>query len=63
MFQDNMGYREEIYKLVTKVGKRKSKVITLEKYMLIYIQENGCTLLADLQSIWYKVVGLEITRY
>ena len=58
-----MGYRKEMYKLVTKVGKRKSKVITLKKYMLIYIQENGCTLLADLQSIWYKVVSLEITRY
>ena len=63
IFQDNMGYREEMYKLVTKVGKHKSKAMTLEKYMLIYIQENGCTLLTDLWSTWYKVVGLEIIRY
>ena len=58
-----MECREEMYKLVTKVGKRKSKAMTLEKYMLTYIQENGCALLADLRNIWYKVVGLEITRY
>ena len=52
-----------MYKLVTKAGKRKSKAMTLEKYMLTYIQENGCALLADLRSTWYKVVGLEITCY
>ncbi len=43
-----MGYREEMYKLITKTSKRKSKVMILKKYILIYIQENGCTLLADL---------------
>ena len=48
--QDNMECREEMYKLVTKVSKRKLKAMTLEKYMLTYIQENGCALLADLWS-------------
>ncbi|CAB4377453.1 unnamed protein product [Rhizophagus irregularis] len=52
-----------MYKLVTKPGKRKSKAMTLEKYILAYIQENECALLADLRSTWFKVVGLEITRY
>ena len=61
--QDNKGCREEMYKLVTKASKRKSKAMTLEKYMLTYIQENGCASLANLRNIWYKVVGLEITRY
>jgi hypothetical protein len=52
-----------MYKLVTKPGKRKPKAITLEKYILAYIQENECALLADLRSIWYKMVGIETTRY
>ena len=43
-----MGYREEMYKLVTKAGKRKLKAMTLEKYMLTSVQKNGCALLADL---------------
>ncbi len=43
-----MEYREEMYKSITKAGKRKSKAMTLEKYMLTYIQENGCVLLVDL---------------
>ncbi len=52
-----------MYKLVTKADKCKSKTMTLEKYMLIYIQDNGCELLANLLSTWYKVIGLEITYY
>jgi hypothetical protein len=52
-----------MYKLVTKPSKRKPKAMTLEKYILAYIQENECALLADLRSIWYKMVGLETTRY
>jgi hypothetical protein len=52
-----------MYRLVTKISKCKSKAMTLEKYMLTYIQENGCALLANLRSTWYKVVGLEITHY
>src|SRR5256885_9808145 len=31
------------------------------QYLLYYSDE--CKLLADLQSTWYKVVSLEITRY
>ncbi|RIB09495.1 hypothetical protein C2G38_2208747 [Gigaspora rosea] len=61
--QDDIGNREEMYKLVTKAGKHKSKAMTLEKYMLTYIQENEYEILADLRNTWYKVVGLEITRY
>ncbi|GBB93124.1 hypothetical protein RclHR1_21130002 [Rhizophagus clarus] len=59
----DVSCRDRMYKLVTKPGKRKSKVMTLEKYILAYIQENECVLLADLRSIWYKMVGLETTRY
>jgi hypothetical protein len=33
----------------------------IEQYLLYYSDE--CKLLADLQNTWYKVVGLEITRY
>ncbi|CAB4386485.1 unnamed protein product [Rhizophagus irregularis] len=55
--------RDRMYKLVTKPGKRKSKAMTLERYILAYIQENECELLADLRSTWYKMVGLETTRY
>ncbi|CAB4382369.1 unnamed protein product [Rhizophagus irregularis] len=59
----NVSCRDRMYKLVTKPGKRKSKAMTLEKYILAYIQENECALLADLRSTWFKVVGLEITHY
>jgi len=59
----DVGCRDRMYKLVTKPGKRKPKAITLEKYILAYIQENECALLADLRSIWYKMIGLETTRY
>ncbi|CAB4495837.1 unnamed protein product [Rhizophagus irregularis] len=59
----DVGCRDRMYKLVTKPGKRKPKAMTLEKYILAYIQENECALLADLRSIWYKMVGLETTRY
>ena len=50
-----------MYKLVTKTSKRKSKAMTIEQYLLYYSDE--CKLLADLRNTWYKVVGLEITRY
>ncbi|CAG8564252.1 11880_t:CDS:2 [Cetraspora pellucida] len=63
IFQDDIRSREEMYKLVTKASKHKSKAMTLEKYMLTYIQENGYEILADLWNTWYKMVGLEITRY
>ncbi|GBB94354.1 hypothetical protein RclHR1_02340011 [Rhizophagus clarus] len=46
--QDDIGCKEKMYKLVTKSSKRKLKAMTLERYMLIYIQENGCALLANL---------------
>jgi len=46
--QDNMECREGMYKLVTKVGKRKSKAMSLEKYILSHYLENECNLLADL---------------
>ena len=59
----DVGCRDRMYKLVTKPGKCKSKAMTLERYILAYIQENECELLVDLRSTWYKVVGLEITRY
>ncbi|GES77180.1 DNA polymerase family B-domain-containing protein [Rhizophagus clarus] len=61
--QDNMECREGMYKLVTKVGKRKSKAMSLEKYILSHYLENECNLLADLRNTWYRIVGLEITRY
>ena len=52
-----------MYKLVTKVGKRKSKAMSLERYMLSYNLENGYDLLTDLRNTWYRMAGLEITRY
>ena len=50
-----------MYKLITKTSKCKSKAMTIEQCLLYYLDE--CKLLADLQNIWYKVVGLEITHY
>jgi hypothetical protein len=52
-----------MYKLVTKVGKRKSKAMSLERYMLSYNLENEYDLLTDLRNTWYRIVGLEIIRY
>ena len=61
----NVGYKKEMYKLVIKSAKggnrHKSKAMTIEQYLLYYSDE--CKLLADFWNIWYKVVGLEITRY
>ncbi|CAB4379305.1 unnamed protein product [Rhizophagus irregularis] len=61
----DVGYKKEMYKLVIKNAKggnkRKSKAMAIEHYLLYYSDE--CKLLADLRNIWYKVVGLEITRY
>ena len=54
--EDNVGYREEMYKFVTK-----KRAMTIEQYLLYYSDE--CKLLANLRSTWYKVVSLEITRY
>ena len=57
----DVRYKEEMYKLVTKTSKRKSKAMTIKQYLLYYSDE--CKLLANLRNTWYKVVGLEITRY
>jgi hypothetical protein len=59
----DVGCRDGMYKLVTKVGKRKSKAMSLERYMLSYNLENGYDLLTDLRNTWYRIVGLEIIRY
>jgi hypothetical protein len=59
----DVGCRDEMYKLVTKVGKHKSKAISLERYMLSYNLENGYDLLTDLRNTWYRIVGLEIICY
>jgi hypothetical protein len=40
--------RDGMYKLVTKVSKRKLKAMSLERYMLSYNLENGYDLLTDL---------------
>ncbi|PKK63436.1 DNA/RNA polymerase [Rhizophagus irregularis] len=59
----DVGCRDGMYKLVTKVGKRKSKAMSLERYMLSYNLENEYDLLTDLRNTWYRIVGLEIIRY
>ncbi|CAB4400453.1 unnamed protein product [Rhizophagus irregularis] len=51
------GYRDSIYKLVTK-----KRAMTLEQYLTSYYLDE-CKLLAGFQNTWYTVVGLEITRY
>jgi DNA polymerase elongation subunit (family B) len=53
----DIGYRESMYKLVTK-----KRAMSLEQYLTSYYLDE-CKLLADFRNIWYKVVGLEITRY
>ncbi|PKY60510.1 hypothetical protein RhiirA4_431186 [Rhizophagus irregularis] len=53
----DIGYRESIYKLITK-----KRAMSLEQYLTSYYLDE-CKLLADFRNIWYKVVGLEITRY
>ena len=53
----DIEYRESIYKLVTK-----KRAMSLEQYLTSYYLDE-CKLLADFRNIWYKVVGLEITRY
>jgi hypothetical protein len=49
-----------MYKLVIKSAK-KGKIVTIEQYLLYYSDE--CKLLADLQNTYYRIVGLETTRY
>ncbi|PKY52302.1 DNA/RNA polymerase, partial [Rhizophagus irregularis] len=53
----DIGYRESMYKLVTK-----KRAMSLEQYLTSYYLDK-CKLLANFRNIWYKVVGLEITRY
>ena len=53
----DIGYRESMYKLVTK-----KRAMSLEQYLTSYYLDE-CKLLADFRNIWFKVVGLEITRY
>ena len=53
----DIEYRESIYKLVTK-----KRAMSLEQYLTSYYLDE-CKLLAGFQNSWYKVVGLEITRY
>ncbi|CAB4476463.1 unnamed protein product [Rhizophagus irregularis] len=53
----DIGYRDSMYKLVTK-----KRAMSLEQYLISYYLDE-CKLLADFQNTWYKVVGLEITRY
>ena len=53
----DIGYRESMYKLVTK-----KRTMSLEQYLTSYYL-NECKLLAGFWNTWYKVVGLEITRY
>jgi len=48
IFKKDMECREEMYKFVTKNSKRKSKTMSLEKYILSYYLENRYALLADL---------------
>ncbi|GES86489.1 DNA polymerase family B-domain-containing protein [Rhizophagus clarus] len=53
----DIEYRESMYKLVTK-----KRAMSLEQYLTSYYLDEY-KLLADFRNIWYKVVGLEITRY
>ncbi|RIA91219.1 hypothetical protein C1645_737290 [Glomus cerebriforme] len=53
----DIEYRDNIYKLVTK-----KRPMSLEQYLTSYYLDE-CKLLADFRNTWYKVVGLEITRY
>jgi hypothetical protein len=56
----DVGYKKEMYKLVIKSAK-KGKIVTIEQYLLYYSDE--CKLLADLRNTYYRIVGLETTRY
>ncbi|PKB95482.1 DNA/RNA polymerase, partial [Rhizophagus irregularis] len=53
----DIEYRDSMYKLVTK-----KRAMSLEQYLTSYYLDE-CKLLADFRNTWYKVVGLEITRY
>ena len=55
----NIEYRDSMYKLVTK---KRHRAMSLEQYLTSYYLDE-CKLLADFRNTWYKVVGLEITRY
>ena len=48
-----------MYKLVTK---KRHRAMSLEQYLTLYYLDE-CKLLADFRNTWYKVIGLEITRY
>ncbi|GES96599.1 DNA polymerase [Rhizophagus clarus] len=61
----DIEYRDSMYKLVTK---KRHRAMFLEQYLKSYyldewVPKGPCKLLADFRNIWYKVVGLEITRY
>jgi DNA polymerase elongation subunit (family B) len=56
----DVEYKKEMYKLVIKSAK-KGKIVTIEQYLLYYSDE--CKLLADLRNTYYRIVGLETTRY
>ena len=53
----DIEYRDSMYKLVTK-----KRAMSLERYLTSYYLDK-CKLLAGFRNTWYKVVGLEITRY
>ena len=53
----DIEYRDSMYKLVTK-----KRAMSLEQYLTSYYLDE-CKLLAGFRNTWYKVVGLEITRY
>ncbi|CAB4392810.1 unnamed protein product [Rhizophagus irregularis] len=55
----DIEYRDSMYKLVTK---KSNRAMSLEQYLTSYYLDE-CKLLADFRNTWYKVVGLEITRY
>ena len=48
IFKINIRYKEVMYKFITKSNKYKSKVMSLEKYILLYYLKNKCNLLANL---------------
>ncbi|PKY53010.1 DNA/RNA polymerase [Rhizophagus irregularis] len=59
----DIEYRDSMYKLVIK-----KRAMSLELYLSSYYlngwaPKGRCKLLADFRNIWYKVVGLEISRH
>ena len=54
----DIEYRDSMHKLLV----TKKRAMSLEQYLTSYYLDE-CKLLADFRNIWYKVVGLEITRY